>query len=217
MSATPEPPEEGWIDTTLAAELPGLRLVSVKVACRPGPSPPGLQERLRMESGRVTGARAIALRREPVPSAYRVFFRLTGLDPDVTRTPVEEAMLQRLLHGGYESTDRVEDALLLGLVETGVPLAALDEAALDGPVGLRPARAGDRLGRGELANDLPPGRLLVADSAGPVAVLFGGVSPDHRVTASTRHVRLLAVGVSGVPAIHVEEALWVAAQALQGA
>ena len=43
------------------------------------------------------------MRREPVPSAYRVFYRHIGLDPDVVRTPIEEAMLARMLQGGFSS------------------------------------------------------------------------------------------------------------------
>ena len=217
MTGPPTSLDDGWVDTEVAAEFPELRLATARVACTPGASPPGLQHRLRMEAGRMNGARAIRLRRDPVPSAYRVFFRLIGLDPDRTRTPIEEAALQRLLHGGYESRSWVDDALLLALVETGVPVLAVDERTLDGPVGLRPARAGERLGTGEHAHDLPPGRLVVADGRRPVGVLFGALAPEHDVTRSTRLARLMAVGVAGVPAIHVEEALWACAEALQSA
>ena len=54
-------------------------------------------------SNRCRGARAVTLRREPVPAAYRVFFRHIGLDPDVVRTPIEAAVLERMLHGGFLS------------------------------------------------------------------------------------------------------------------
>ena len=47
----------------------------------------------------------------------------------------------------------LDDALLVALVETGVPVWALDAARLDGPLGLRGARAGERLGEGEYAAD----------------------------------------------------------------
>ncbi len=209
--------DDGWVDAALAAEFPELRLATLAVVCRPGRSPPGLRRRLGMEAERMNGARAIRLRTDPVPSAYRVFYRLIGLDPDATRTPIEEAALQRLVHGGYESGGLVDDALLLGLIETGVPIYAVDDRTLDGPVGLRPARTGERLGRGETANDLPPGRLVLADSSRPVGVLFGELAPENRVTRASRRLRLLAVGVAGVPAIHVEEALWACAEALQAA
>ncbi len=206
--------DDGWIDAELAEEFPDLRLATVVVDWVHGGSPPGLQARLRMEATRMNGARAIRLRRDPIPSAYRVFFRLIGLDPDHTPTPIEEAALRRLMHGGYESRGWVHDALLLALVETGVPVYAVDESTLDGPAGLRPARAGERLGTGEYANDLPLGRLVLADSARPLGVLFGALAAEHAPSAATRRLRLLAVGVAGVPAIHVEEALWACAEAL---
>jgi DNA/RNA-binding domain of Phe-tRNA-synthetase-like protein len=209
------PLEDGWVAPELAAEFPELRLATTLVECAPGTSPPGLRRRLQMEAARMNGARAIRLRSDPVPSAYRIFFRLIGLDPDDTRTPIEEAAMRRLIHGDYESHGRVDDALLLGLVETGVPLYAFDEDTLDGPPGLRAARAGERLGQGEYANDLPPGRLIVADAARPLGVLFGAAAPEHRVTRASRRVRVLAVGVAGVPAIHVEEAVWACVEALQ--
>lgn len=209
--------EDGWVDAELAAEFPDLRLATAGVAHVPGRSSPDLRRRLSMEAQRMNGARAVRLRSDPVPSAYRIFFRLIGLDPDSTRTPIEESALRRLVHGGYESRGLVEDALLLGLVETGVPVYAVDEEALDGPVGVRPARAGERLGLGELAGDLPPGRLVVADGARPVAVLFGELAPEYRVSRSSRCLRLFAIGVAGVPDIHVEEALWASVEALRGA
>lgn len=209
--------DDGWIDADVAQEFPDLRLATVGVSCVPGPSPPGLRRQLRYVSDRMNGARAIKLRRDPVPSAYRVFYRLVGLDPDETPTPVEEAARGRLFHGGYRSSGLVEDALLLALVETGVPVYAVDEATLAGPLGVRPARAGERLGRGEYDPDLPPGRLVLADPERPVGVLFGAVAAEHRVTRESRAARLVAIAVAGVPRIHVEEALFTCAETLQSA
>ena len=207
--------DEGWIDAELAAEFPELRLATAGVQCVPGRSVEGVRAQLRLLSDRMTGAKAIKLRSEPIPSAYRIFFRLIGLDPDQTPTPVEEAALHRLSGGHYHARGLVEDALLLALVETGVPVYAVDEATLDGPLGVRPARLGERLGEGEHADDLTPGRLVVADSSRTVAVLFGPVAARNEVTAASRRLRLMAVGVAGVPAIHVEEALFACAEALQ--
>ena len=62
----------------------------------PGPSPPELRERLRELSDRFRGAQAIALRRQPIPHAYRVFFRHIGLEPDEHRVPVEALALERM-------------------------------------------------------------------------------------------------------------------------
>jgi DNA/RNA-binding domain of Phe-tRNA-synthetase-like protein len=208
-------PERGWVDAELAQELPELTLWSVPAgAPPPRRSPPELRERLRMLATRLRGAEAVELRRRPVPHAYRVFFRQIGLDPDDRRTPVEEATMRRLMHGGYESHGALEDALLLAVVETGVPVWAVDEDTLDGPLGVRAARRGEQRPRADgFADDLPEGRLVVADAAGPVAVLFGEPDARHAVTRHTRAIRLFSLQVGGVPDVHVEEAFWTALDA----
>jgi DNA/RNA-binding domain of Phe-tRNA-synthetase-like protein len=89
-----------------------------------------------------------------------------------------------------------------------VPVWALDAAQLDGGLELRVARPEERLGRGPDAPGVPGGRLVVADAGGALALLFGDVAPAHGVTPSTREIALFSVAVPGVPAIHVEEALW---------
>jgi DNA/RNA-binding domain of Phe-tRNA-synthetase-like protein len=214
MSASLEP-EYGWVDAALEEELPELRLWTL-LAGEPPPrkSPPELRRRLGMLASRFRGAEAIELRRRPVPHAYRVFFRQIGLDPDENRTPAEEAAMQRLMHGGFKSHGALEDALLLAVVETGVPVWALDDATLDGPRGRRVARAGEQRPRADgFADDLPAGRLVVADAAGPVAVLFGEPDGKHAVTKRTEIIRLFSLQVGGVPDVHVEEALWTAVEA----
>jgi hypothetical protein len=45
-------------------------------------------------------------------------------------------------------------------------------------------------------------------------VLFGDLAPGHGVTSQTTRMRLFTVAVAGVPAIHVEEALWTCASIL---
>jgi DNA/RNA-binding domain of Phe-tRNA-synthetase-like protein len=208
--------QEGMVDDSLAAEFPDLRLAWVTVAAGPRRTPPELRERLGMLADRFHGARALSIRREPVPAAYRVFFRHIGLDPDVQRTPIEAAAVERLLRGGFVSGSAVDDALVLALVETGVPVWALDAARVDGALGLRAARAGERLGAGEYADELAPGRIVVADDAGPVAVLFGAMAPDRLPGRDTDRLLLFAVGAPGVPALYFEEALHCCAEALDG-
>jgi DNA/RNA-binding domain of Phe-tRNA-synthetase-like protein len=210
-------PEEGWIDHELAAEFPGLRLHTVAVDARPGRSPRALKTQLRLLSDRFHGAQAITMRNAPVPHAYRVFFRGVGMDPDATRTPIEAAALERLRHGGFQAHNLVDDSLLIALVETGVPIWALDDAALDGPLGIRPAAGTERLGTGDLAPDLAPGRLVVADAERAVAELFGTVAASHVPTRDTTRIRLFSIQVAGVPAIHVEEAIWLCVSALSSA
>jgi DNA/RNA-binding domain of Phe-tRNA-synthetase-like protein len=197
-----------WIDPEIAEEFPELRLHERTLEARSGPSPPALRERLRVLSDRFRGAQAIELRRQPVPYAYRVFFRHIGLDPDQQRTPVEALALERLKTGGFATRSLLDDALTIAVMETGVPVWALDRDRVEGEVGLRPAQRGERLGEGEYAGDLPAGRLVVADDAGAVGVLFGRLAPGRGVSAATPRMTLLALQVAGVPDIHVEEALW---------
>lgn len=206
--------ERGWVDEALQAEYPELRLWSAALAATPRRSTPGLRERLRVLSSRFHGAQAVQLRTDPIPHAYRVFYRHVGLDPDTHRTPVEAAVVDRLLHGGFRSQGLIEDALLIAVAETGVPLWALDEATLDGPLGIRPAGEAESLGRGELADDALPHRLVVADAQGPVGELFGPPAAAHAPSGETTSIRVFAVQVAGVPAIHVEEAFWLVTEAL---
>jgi DNA/RNA-binding domain of Phe-tRNA-synthetase-like protein len=209
---------QGSIAPELEAELPGLRLQWVTVEAGLRPSPPGLKRRLSMLSSRYRGESVIAMRTQPIPHAFRAFFRQVGLDPDVTRIPAEAAAVQRLLHGGFESRNVVDDARLIAVIETGVPVWALDADLVDaGGLGIRVTAAGDKLGSGERARALAPGQLAVADARSIHALLFDEVAPGHGVGRSTARAALFAVGVEGVPSIHVEEALWIAVDALRTA
>jgi DNA/RNA-binding domain of Phe-tRNA-synthetase-like protein len=207
-------PETGWIAPEVAEEFPELRLWSLRVAATPGPSTSGLKQRLRMLSDRFGGAKAIALRTDPIPHAYRVFYRHIGLDPDSDRTPIEAVVMERLMHGGFRSSNLLDDALCVAVVETGVPLWALDDSRVDGPLGIRLTGSRESLGRSAEAPPLREGRLVVADAASPLAELFGDPAPGHGVGDRTRVMRLFAVQPAGVPAIHVEEALWLCAEAV---
>ena len=118
------------------------------------------------------------------------------------------------MQGGFVSRGLLDDALTIALVETGVPLWALDADAVHGDLWLRLARAGERLGDRPEAPPLPTGQIVVADSRAPLAPLFG--EPAAAVIPARRTTRLLlfAVPVDGVPRVHVEEALWQCADAL---
>ena len=156
------------------------------------------------------------MRTQPIPHAYRAFFRQIGLDPDATRLPSEEAAVARLLHGGFRSTELLADALLIALVETGVPVWALDADRVEaGGLGIRTTTRGERFGA--VGTRLPEGRLAVTDARQVHALLFGPIAPGHGADARTPRVALFAVGVEGVPAIHLEEALWISGEVLSRA
>jgi DNA/RNA-binding domain of Phe-tRNA-synthetase-like protein len=207
---------EGFIAPNLHAEFPGLTLRWITIDARPGSSRGELKRRLRDLSNRFRGESVVAMRTQPIPRASRVFFRQIGLDPDVTRVPSEQAAVARLLHGHLPSRNAIDDALLIALVETGVPVWALDADAVDvAGLGIRPALAGERLGSVEDAAFLAGGQLVVADTRCVHGVLFGDIAPEHHPGTDTTRLALFAIGVDGVPSIHVEEALWIAADLLR--
>jgi DNA/RNA-binding domain of Phe-tRNA-synthetase-like protein len=199
----------GWIDAELAAEFPDLALYHVSVEARSGRSPAVVKHRLREMSNRFTGPKAVQLRQQAVPWAYRVFFRQIGIDPDDRRTPVEAAALERMRAGAFQSTNLLDDALLIATVETGVPVLAFDRERVQGDVGLRLALPGEQAG-----HSLRGGEIVAADETRPLAVLFGLCDPDRRVTRATERMLLAAVQVKGVPDVSVEEALWTVTETL---
>ena len=77
----------GWVEPALRAEFPGLALLHAEAAAPGRRSPRELRQRLRYLSDRVHGQQALSMRREPIASAYRVFFRQIGIDPDQHRPP----------------------------------------------------------------------------------------------------------------------------------
>ena len=206
-------PEPGWVSTGLAEEFPGLSLASTVITTTTGRSPDPLRERLRELSNRIGGPEAIQLRQKPIPWAYRVFFRHIGLDPDATRTPIEQLIFERIHGGGFLSRNRVEDAVTIATVEVGVALRAFDANRVSGRVGLRLSEEGEGFeGR---VSPLPEGTIVIADEERALGILFGRTAEGRGVTRGTKRVLLAAIGVRGVPDIALEEALWVAGSALR--
>ena len=187
------------IDPRVAEEHPGLLVWTVTVDARTGRTPRELRERLRLLADRFRGPEAVAMRSRPVPWAYRVLYRHLGIDPDVTRTPVEELAVERLLRGGFSAHGLPEDALALATLETGVPVYAVDADTLAGAL--------------VLALDAG-GRLVLADERGTVGVLFRTPEQERLPGRHTRSIALLAVQAPGVDDIYVEEAVWTAASAM---
>jgi len=203
----------GFVEPALREEFPALRLSWITVQAGTRPSSRPVKERLRALSNRYRGDNVVAMRTQPIPHAYRSFFRQIGLDPDLVRIPSEEAAVARLLHGGFRSHDVISDALLIGVVETGVPVWALDADGIDpSGLGIRTTLEGEPFGSG--GPSLPAGRLAVADGTQIHALLFGPVAHGHEVGTQTKRVSVFAVGVEGVPEIHIEEALWICGETM---
>jgi DNA/RNA-binding domain of Phe-tRNA-synthetase-like protein len=203
---------QGWVAPVLRNEFPGLGIAWTEVDGPSGRSPEPLRKRLREISDRFHGGHAVHMRERPIPWAYRVFFRQIGLDPDQTRTPVEELALQRMKSGAFKSRSQLDDALTVATIETGVALRAFDSEKLQGRLGIRDSGPGESLeGR---PGELPSGTLVIADERRPLGLLFGATASGRGVHPSTSRITVAAIQVKGVPQIAVEEALWVASMAM---
>ena len=182
------------------------------MAADPGPRPPELADRLRDFAARHRGATAVAMRTQQIPASYRAFFRQVGLDPDLRRPPGEQAAVDRLLHGGFRSRDRIHDACLVALLDTGVPVWALDAELVDEQgLGIRIAADGDAF-VSSAGHHVSAGEIVVADDHAVHAVLFEDPLPGHAAGPGTEALLLFSLAVDGVPMLHVEEALTVAAE-----
>jgi DNA/RNA-binding domain of Phe-tRNA-synthetase-like protein len=198
----------------LAAEFPALALHSIEVDARSGRSPQPVRERLKEMSNRIGGPRAVQMRQEPVPYAYRVFFRQVGLDPDKHRTAIEQLVLDRLQHGGFPSRNLLDDALTIACFETGVQMAAFDATEITGTLRLRLAEPGELMGAA--GRPRSSGQIVIADDERPLAVLFGDLDPSCGVTTRTRRMVIVAIQVPDVPEVAIQEALWTVEEILTG-
>jgi DNA/RNA-binding domain of Phe-tRNA-synthetase-like protein len=199
--------QQGSVAPRVAAEFPGLGIAWVEVDGGIGKSTDEVRQRLNDVSDRFYGAQAIHMRERPIPWAYRTFFRQIGLDPDRTRTPVEQLTLERLHDGGFKSWGMPGDALTIATAETGVALRAFDAEKLVGSLCIRDSAPGESLPGDPV--ELAQGTLVVADERAPVALLFGDVGDGHEVGRETRRLAIAAVQVDGVPQMAIDEALWI--------
>jgi hypothetical protein len=203
---------QGWVAPHIAAEFPGLGIAWVELESKRTSSPEPVRRRLRDLSDRFYGSHAIHMRERPIPWAYRVFFRQIGLDPDHTRTPVEQLALDRLHDGAFVSHGMPADALTIATVETGVALRVFDTTSLRGELCIRDSAPGESLpGR---PTKLAQGTLTIADGRRPLELLFGGPIDSPGLDADASQIAIVAVQVKGVPQAAVDEALWIAGAAI---
>jgi DNA/RNA-binding domain of Phe-tRNA-synthetase-like protein len=205
-------PRQGWVAPRIAAEFPGLGIAWVELEAKRANSPEPVRRRLRDLSDRFYGSHAIHMRERPIPWAYRVFFRQIGLDPDHTRTPVEQLALDRLHDGAFVSRGMPADALTIATVETGVALRVFDKRRVQGELCIRDSAPGEGL-PGKPAK-LAQGTLTIADGRAPLALLFGGSKADQALESDAAQIAIVAVQVKGVPQAAVDEALWIAGAAI---
>jgi DNA/RNA-binding domain of Phe-tRNA-synthetase-like protein len=193
--------EDGWIDHVVAREFPALRLRYAVIVAGATTSPVELRHRLDDLSTRFRARKAMELPTKPIPSAYRVFLRQVGLDPEARPSPIEAVTRERILRGIYRSSHRLADALTVATVESQIAISVLDADRIDLPLGIRTVREED-------ATDLPPGTLVVADTNGPAAELFGEPEPHCVVGADTTRTAVMAIGVKGIADWMLDDALW---------
>jgi len=205
-------PRQGWVAPHIAAEFPGLGIAWIELESRRTHSPEPVQRRLRDLSDRFYGSHAIHMRERPIPWAYRVFFRQVGLDPDHTRTPVEQLALDRLHDGAFVSRGMPADALTIATVETGVALRVFDTTKLRGGLCIRDSAPGESLP--DKPTELAQGTLTIADGRSPLALLFGGPIDGPGLDSDATQIAIVAVQVKGVPQAAVDEALWIASAAI---
>ena len=196
----------------LAAEFPGLRADWLSCQCSDPRCDPGVGERLALLASRFNGRQALELRQQQVPAAYRSFFRQVGIDPDQQPTPIEQAVLGRLLSGGNLPQDRISDGLLLALLETSVPVVAFEDGAVAPPIIIRGAEHGELVTDAELER----GALILADGQRPLCQLFSAPEPPLAAATESERLLLVAIAVPGVSEIASDEALRIAAAAISG-
>src|SRR4051794_28975608 len=183
-------PRQGWVAPHLASEFPGLGIAWVEVDARPGRSPEPVRRRLRDLSDRTYGAQAIRLRERPIPWGYRVFYPQIGLDPDRTRTPVEQLTLDRLHHGGFRTHGLPADAVDIAILEAGVARRACDADRLSGQLGIRDAAPRARLCAGPAQGAaVPPRRGTGGGAPGWVRGAAERDADDRRRGAADRTPR----------------------------
>ncbi len=103
---------------------------------------------------------------------------ITGLDP-AAASP--EWMRRRLRQSGMRPISLAVDIANYVMLETGQPLHTFDRAKLSGPIGVRRARAGERLSTLDGADrPLHPDDVVVTDDTGPIALagVMGGASTE---------------------------------------
>jgi len=194
------------------AEFPGLRADWLGCACTDHRCDRGVGERLALLASRFNGRQALELRQQQVPDAYRSFSRQVGIDPDQQPTPIEQALLGRLLRGGNLPQDRISDGLLLALLETSVPVIAFDAALVSPPIKIRSAGQ-DQVVAGAVVE---PGSLILADSQQPLCQLFSPPQPPLAAGGASDQLLLVAIIVPDVSALAADEALTIAAAAISG-
>ena len=144
--------------------------------------------------------------------AYRDFFWKLGVDPTKTR-PASEALVRRILKGS--SMPRINDfvdSYNIASIETGVPIAAFDVAALEDDITLRFSGEGEGFyGIGMEESRVVDPHILVMSSGDELVAVYPYRDADaSRITTDTRDAVLISCGV---PSIELDALLLAAVKA----
>ncbi len=107
-----------------------------------------------------------------------------GIDP---ARPTPLAMRVRLARVGVRSVSLAVDVTNYLMHELGQPMHAFDRSALDGPIVVRRARAGERLETlDHVERQLDPDDILITDLSGPISLAgtMGGLATEVSETST---------------------------------
>lgn len=196
-------------DVGVEALYPMLHMYQTEVPNRPSTQARrDIKERLGLLAERIDGPRVLRHHEGVIPHAYRVLFQQMGIDVDQHPTPSDALMRERIAYGSFRASSVVQDALKVVILETSVAVWAIDSAAIvDGLVLRTPSGDAD-------ASRSAPVVPLLSDGDELVAPVGSAPQAPYAVRRKTKDLRLVALQCDGVPAMHVEEALWLASSLL---
>ena len=221
LSACRDPElEQGWVDAELAEEFPDLASVDARAWTRGSgrSAATSCASACACMASRITGGHVIHMRQDPVPWAYRVFWRQVGIDPDTDRTPVEQIALDRLQaraacepepagrrdHDRHAGDRRARDRVRR-------------RAGGRGELGLRAHRRRRAAGRIGPPAVEPPDRDRRRATTRWRSLVRRGGRGARRHADRPRAWCSRSIQVKGVPLISVEEALWTVVEIAHGA
>ncbi|MDN3358069.1 phenylalanine--tRNA ligase subunit beta [Actinomadura sp. DC4] len=115
---------------------------------------------------------------DPSACSRYVLREVDGLDP---AAPSPIWLVRRLQKCGVRSISLAVDVTNYVMLQLGQPLHAWDRGKLQGPIGVRRAREGERMETlDHVVRDLDPGDILITDESGPVNIagVMGGLTTE---------------------------------------
>lgn len=121
-----------------------------------------------------------------------------GIDPS---RPTPLPMVVRLARADMRSVSLAVDVTNYVMLELGQPLHAFDRSALDGPIVVRRAKAGERLETlDHVRRELDPDDIVITDSSGPIGLAgtMGGLTTEVSETSTDLVIEAAHFSAPGV-------------------